>query len=195
MSVITGYTKGTAAVARSPISDEEFEQLKRTVLWTEEDERHLRAAGEVLEDQIEDVLDVWYGFVASHPHLARSFGGADGRPDGGYLSAVRRRFGRWIRDTCSARYDRDWLDYQEEIALRHTPAKKNRTDDVPSADDHVPLRYVIAFIVPITATIRPFLAAKGHGGDDLEKMHDAWFKAVTLQVALWSRPYTKDGLH
>ena len=195
MSVIPGYTKGTGAVARSPISDEEFEQLKQTVLWGDEDDRHLRAAGEVLEDQIEDVLDVWYGFVASHPHLARSFGGADGRLHPGYLAAVRGRFGQWIRDTCSARYDRGWLDYQEEIALRHTPAKKNRTDGVPSADTHVPFRYLVAFIVPISATIRPFLANKGHGGDDLEKMYSAWFKSVTLQVALWSRPYTKEGLH
>jgi hypothetical protein len=24
-------------------------------------------------------------------------------------------------------------------------------------------------------------------------MHDAWFKSVTLQVALWSQPYTKEG--
>jgi hypothetical protein len=24
-------------------------------------------------------------------------------------------------------------------------------------------------------------------------MHDAWFKSVTLQVAIWSQPYTKEG--
>ena len=41
------------------------------MLCGDEDERYLRMAGEVLGDQVESVLDVWYGFVASHPHLVR----------------------------------------------------------------------------------------------------------------------------
>ncbi|MFH8385800.1 protoglobin domain-containing protein [Kitasatospora sp. NPDC018058] len=53
----------------------------------------------------------------------------------------------------------------------------------------MPLRYPIAFIHPITATMRPFLAAKGHAEEEVEAMHQAWFKAVTLPVSLWSRPY------
>jgi len=36
-----------------------------------------------------------------------------------------------------AGYDRAWLDYQQEIAVRHTRAKKNRTDNVDSAADQV----------------------------------------------------------
>jgi hypothetical protein len=52
---------------------------------------------------------------------------------------------------------------------------------------------LIAFIYPITATIKPFLANKGHKDDEVEKMHQAWFKSVVLQVALWSVPYTKPG--
>jgi hypothetical protein len=27
----------------------------------------------------------------------------------------------------------------------------------------------------------------------VEKMHQAWFKSVVLQVALWSQPYAKEG--
>lgn len=46
-----------------------------------EDVRYLRLAGEALQDQIEDVLDVWYGFVAAHPHLVHYFSGADGKPN------------------------------------------------------------------------------------------------------------------
>ena len=34
-------------------------------MFGEEDEEHLRIAGDVLEDQVEDVLDVWYGFVGN----------------------------------------------------------------------------------------------------------------------------------
>ncbi|MDC0717455.1 protoglobin domain-containing protein [Nannocystis bainbridge] len=186
---IPGYTYGTPQVAPSPVTDAEFALLKQTVLLGEDDLRSLRMAGDVLGEQIEAILDVWYGFVGAHPHLVHYFSGADGRPDPQYLGRVRLRFGQWIRDTCAAQYDRAWLDYQHEIGLRHTAAKKNRTDAVNSAAPQIHLRYLIAFIVPITATIKPFLANKGHSAADVEAMHAAWFKAVTLQVTLWSEPY------
>lgn len=186
---IPGYTLGTAQVARSPLGDDDFALLKQTVLLGDDDLRHLRQAGEVLSDQTEAILDVWYGFVGSHAHLVHYFSGADGQPDMDYLGGVRRRFGRWIRDTCAANYDRAWLDYQHEIGLRHTSARKNKTDGVSSASQHIHLRYLIAFIVPITATIKPFLANKGHSAEEVDAMHAAWFKSVTLQVTLWSQPY------
>lgn len=187
---IPGYTYGSAAP--SPITMKEFEELKQAVLFTAEDEKYLKRAGEVLQGQIEAVLDLWYGFVESHPHLVYYFSGPDGKPDANYLAAVRKRFGQWILDTCHRPYDQTWLNYQHEIGLRHHRTKKNQTDRVRSVP-HVPLRYLIAFIYPITATIKPFLAQKGHSPDEVDKMHQAWFKSVTLQVALWSYPYAKEG--
>lgn len=186
---IPGYTLGTDQVARSPLSDAEFALLKQTVLLGDDDLLHLRLAGEILDDQVEAVLDVWYGFVGAHPHLVKYFSGADGLPSAEYLHGVRRRFGQWIRDTCTAQYDRHWLDYQHEIGLRHTSAKKNLTDAITSASPHIHLRYIIAFIVPITATIKPFLARKGHTAAEVDAMHNAWFKSITLQVTLWSMPF------
>ncbi len=50
------------------------------------------------------------------------------------------------------------------------------------------MRYLVAFIYPITATIKPFLAKKGHSPEDVEKMHQAWTKSVIMQVALWCHP-------
>lgn len=186
---IPGYTLGTPAVTPSPLSDADFALLKQTVLLGDDDLRQLQLAGEILSDQIEDVLDVWYGFVGGHGHLVHYFSGADGSPNMDYLAGVRARFGQWIRDTCAARYDRAWLDYQHEIGMRHTAAKKNKTDGVSSAASVIHLRYLIAFIVPITATIKPFLAKKGHSAEQVDAMHAAWFKSVTLQVTLWSQPY------
>lgn len=180
-------------IAVSPLSDEDFEFLKQTVMFDDQDITYLRMAGQVLDDQIEEILDLWYQFVGSHPHLVKYFSGPDGRPDPHYLQAVRGRFARWIRDTCAANYDREWLDYQQEIALRHTPAKKNLTDHVESVHV-VPLRYLIAFIYPITSTIRQFLSKKGHSPVEVDRMYHAWFKSVTMQVALWSEPYTKEGM-
>ena len=188
---IAGYTFGAKDTPRSPVSIQDLDLLKQTVLFTDSDIRYLQLAGEVLDDQVEDVLDLWYGFVAAHPHLIHYFGDREGNPIPEYLAAVRARFGQWIRDTCAARYDQAWLDYQQEIALRHTRAKKNRTDNVDSAASHIPLRYLIAFVYPITATIKPFLAKKEHTAEEVENMYQAWFKSVVLQVTLWSAPYTR----
>ena len=188
-TAIPGYTLGSAQVASSPLSDDDLTLLKQTVLLGDDDMHHLRLAADVLDDQVEAVLDVWYGFVGSNAHLVRYFAGANGSPDAAYLGAVRRRFGQWIRDTCAARYDRAWLDYQYEIGLRHTRAKKNRTDGIASTSEVIHLRYLVAFIVPLTATMQPFLASKGHDAATVAKMQLAWFKAVTLTAALWAQPF------
>jgi len=191
MNNIPGYTYGKTAVAPSPVSLTEFEKLQATVLFGEEDSRYLQMAGEVLQDQTDAVLDLWYGFVGSHPHLLHYFSNAKGEAQTDYLAVVRQRFGQWIQDLCTRPYDQTWLDYQHEIALRHHK-KKNQTDHV----DAVPLihaRYMIAFIYPITATIRQFLTAKGHNPEEVEKMHQAWFKAVVLSVTLWCQPYIRSS--
>lgn len=187
-NTIPGYAYGSAGLEGSPVSVEDLDLLRQSVLFGPDDERYLRLAGEVLSDQVEDVLDVWYGFVAAHPHLVHYFAGPDGEPDGDYLARVRARFGQWVHDLCERPWDQQWLDYQEEIALRHTRAKKNQTDGA-RAPEQVPLRYLVAFVYPITTTVREFLAKRGHAPDEVEAMHQAWFKAVTLSVVLWSRPY------
>jgi hypothetical protein len=192
-TTIPGYALGDPRLPRSPVSLDELAPLKQSLLWSEDDDRYLRLSREVLADQVEAVLDVWYGFVASHPFLVHYFSRrSDGQPDADYLAAVRRRFGQWILDTAAADYDQAWLDYQHEIGRRHHRVAKNTTDGV-DAVEHIPLRYLIAFIYPITATLQPFLAAKGHGEDEVAKMHDAWRKAVILQVALWAAPYVTKG--
>jgi hypothetical protein len=107
----------------------DFEQMKASVLFGEDDVTYLRMSHDVVKDEVEAILDVWYGFVGSQPHLLASFTGkADGKPLGDYLGAVRKRFGQWILDTAHAEYDQKWLDYQHEIGLRHHRAKKNKTD-------------------------------------------------------------------
>ncbi len=189
---ISGYTYGTDQVSPSTISTEDLENLKKAVLFTDEDEKYLRMAGEVLAEQVEEILDLWYGFVGSHPHLLYYFTDAQGNANSDYLAAVRKRFGQWILDTCKRPYDQSWINYAHEIGLRHHRTKKNKTDNV-EAVANTSFRYIVAFIYPITATIKPFLAKKGHSVDEVDKMHQAWFKSVVMQVALWSYPYVKDG--
>ncbi|TCO95499.1 protoglobin [Chthoniobacter flavus] len=121
---IPGYDYGTHRVAVSPVSMEEFAQLKATADFTEEDERYLKMAGEVLSDQAEAMVNVWRERIGAQEYLARVFFGPDGKPDDRYKAAVKRRFVQWVVDLCTRPFDQAWLDYQEEIALRHLPEKK-----------------------------------------------------------------------
>ncbi|MBL8661417.1 MAG: hypothetical protein JNM29_01270 [Candidatus Odyssella sp.] len=190
---IPGYRLGDPGLVASPVKLAELESLKATLLFGSEDAAALRRAHEVVRDQIEAILDVWYGFVGSTPHLLAYFGDPEtGQPIPAYLAAVRKRFGQWILDTCRAEYGASWLAWQEEIGRRHHRVGKNKADGVAAAA-HVPLRYLLALIVPISVTMKPFLAKKGASATDVDAMHAAWTKAVLLQAILWARPYVKEG--
>lgn len=190
---IPGYTMGSHKLQRSPVSLKDLESLKKTLLFTDDDIKALKMSKDILADQTDAILDVWYGFVASTPELVYFFkNNKTGKPDGEYLAAVRKRFGQWILDTADANYDQTWLDYQYEIALRHTPAKKNKTDKANSVK-FVNFRYIPALTIPVTTTLKPFLAKKGAKPDDVEKMYQAWVKSVLLQSILWSEPFIKNG--
>jgi Protoglobin len=186
---IHGYTYGTTEVATSPVSMREMEELKVSVGFTEEDQHYLKLAGDILADQTKQIVEHWRsGIIAGIPNLARHSRTPEGNPIPDYLANSNLRFQQWILDTCLRPYDQDWINYQEEIALRHTSLKKNKVDGVHSTS-HVPLRDIVAFIAVINETIKPYLASKGHPAGEVDKMHLAWCKSIQLQLALWSRPY------
>lgn len=191
MTTIHGYDYGNAQLEQSPVSLDDLAELKKTLLWSDADDDHLALAGQVLKDQTDAVLDLWYGYVGSNKHLLRYFS-FKGEANADYLTAVRARFGQWIMDVCTKPTDQAWLDYQYEIAKRHHSTKKNKTDQV-QAESIIHYRFMVAFIYPITATIKSFLAAKGHSAETVEAMHNAWFKAVTLTVVLWTYPYIREN--
>lgn len=190
---IPGYAYGQKSLAKAPYTLQDLESLKKTLLFTDEDVRYLRMSKAILADQTEAILDVWYGFVASTPELVAYFKhNKTGAPDGAYLDAVRKRFGQWILDTADANYNQAWLDYQYEIGMRHTAPKKNQTDKADSAPS-VNFRYLSALTIPVTTTLKPFLAKKGASAADVDKMHAAWVKSVLMQTILWSYPYVREG--
>ena len=188
-----GYALGQPTLARAPYSMADLAALQKSMLFGADDVAALRQSRAILADQTEAILDVWYGFVASTPELVVFFGDTrSGQPDGAYLAAVRKRFALWILDTADAKYDQAWLDWQYEIGLRHNRVKKNKTDGA-HGPAQVDFRYLPALTIPITTTLKPFLAKKGASAADVEKMHAAWVKAVLMQAILWSHPYIKDG--
>jgi Protoglobin len=79
-SGIPGYTYGTDAVPRSPVSLDELKLLLQTLLLGEDDLRALRRSKDVLAPQVEAILDVWYGFVGAKPHRLVAFTGPNASP-------------------------------------------------------------------------------------------------------------------
>jgi hypothetical protein len=186
---LPGYSYGSAEIARSQISLEDLAALKVSAGFTDEDERFLRMAGWVLGDQTEQVVHHWRSqIIAGIPNLARHSRTPEGEAIPEYLKRSNARFEQWILDTCLRPYDQAWIDYQQEIALRHTALKKNFVDGVRSTP-YVPLRDAIAFVGVMNETIKPYLAAKGSSAHEVEKMHVAWCKSMQIQMALWIGPY------
>jgi len=189
---IPGYEFGTQRSAVSPVSEEDLGLLEQTAGWSESDAAILRKHAHLFREQAEHMVDRWRTTIAAQPHLAQWFFAPDGKADEDYKARVKRRFVQWVMDVATRDHDREWLNYQEEIGLRHTPAKKNTTDQ-KMTPPLVPLRYVLAF-VPIVLPIRPFFQNMLQEEAELKKLQDAWTKAVLLHVALWSRPYVAPGL-
>lgn len=187
---IPGYSYGMPGVGNSTVSVEDLARLKISAGFTEEDEHYLRLAGSVLADQTEQIVRHWRnGIIASIPSLARHSQTPEGEADSAYLEKSNARFSQWILDTCLRPYDQAWIDYQQEIALRHTRFKKNEVDGVRSSA-YVPLRDVMAFVAVMNETIKAYLGAKANSADEVERMHTAWCKSIQLQMTLWIGPYS-----
>jgi protoglobin len=188
---VHGYHFGKPQVPRSPVTLRELHELEATLGWSDEDMHVLARHRDIFEKHAEEMVDTWRAVIASQPHLAKWFFGPDGKPDEAYKAGVKKRFVQWVRDVVSRPHDQAWLDYQEEIGLRHTPVKKNKTEGVHTPDV-VPLRFLVAFVPLVTMSTRKFFAAVPEG--ERQKLEDAWMKAVQLHLTLWTRAYAKQGL-
>ena len=191
-SSIPGYDYGTSRSAVSPVSATELSQIEQTARWTAEDAAVLARNAGLFRAKAEQMVDSWRALIGSQPHLAHWFVKPDGAPDDAYKASVKRRFVQWVIDVALRPHDRAWLNYQQEIGLRHTPAKKNKTDgaDTPPL---VPFRYLVGF-VPVVLPIQGFFCQDIQDGAELRRLEEAWTKAVLLHVTLWSRAYVTEDL-
>ena len=186
---IAGYSYGKPDVSSSPITDEQFEEMKKGARFDERDVAYLRKAGEVLREYVSEIVHLWRDHIISTiPHLAQHSRSPEGKPIPEYLAKSNLRFEQWILDTCLRPYDRTWLDYQNEIGLRHTALKKNQTDGVASTP-HIPLRHILPFVAVMNATLKPYLAKQGDTNEDVEGMYLAWSKSMQMQIAIWTESY------
>jgi hypothetical protein len=187
-----GLDYGTSKSAVSPVSESDLSRLEQSAGWTAADAGVLARHADLFRAKAESMVDSWRAVIGSQPPLSQWFAGPDGVPDDEYKASVKRRFVQWVIDVALRPHDRDWLNYQHEIGLRHTPAKKNVTDgsQTPSL---VPFRYLLSFI-PVVLPVRRFFAGVIQDESELKRLEDAWTRAVLLHVTLWSRAYVMEGL-
>jgi Protoglobin len=191
-SSIPGYDYGTPGSAISSVTERDLSELEQAVGWTARDAEALARHADVFRAKAETMVDAWRSVIGSWPQLSRWFVGPDGKPDDEYKNSIKRRFVQWVIDAAVRPHDQDWLNYQQKIGLRHTPAKKNKTDgaDTPPL---VPFRYLLGFI-PVVLPIREFFKDAIQDEAELNKIQEAWTKAVLLHVTLWSRAYVAEDL-
>jgi len=123
------------------------------VLFTEEDKQYLRMAGSILQKQTDAILDLWYNFVGSHPISFSILANLNSLIQPTWEQFVNASSNGFLTLATESMTRLGWTI--NEIGLRHHLTKKNQTDQVQSVP-MMPLRYLIAFIYPITATIRTF---------------------------------------
>jgi hypothetical protein len=140
----------------------------------------------------ESMVDAWRAVIGSQSQLSQAFVKPDGTPDNEYKASVKPRFVQWVVDVALRPHDREWLNYQQEIGLRHTPARKNKTDGGHTSPV-VPFRYLIGSL-PMVFSIRAFFADTIQDEVELKRLEDAWAKAVLLHITLWSRAYVPEDL-
>ena len=134
---ISGYTMGSSEVAKSPLSIEDFEELKKSALFSEEDVFYLRLSLDVLEDQIDDLLKTRRVIIFDHPHLrAYDEDPNIGKVDAEYTKAVGKRFGQWVIDTAKAQYDQAWLDCQYRDRSASPPLEEEQDQCWPHPRPH-----------------------------------------------------------
>ena len=147
----------------------EFVELQTSAGFPDEELRYLRLAGEVLRGRTRQILEHRRaGIIAGIPNLARHSRAPEGDVLPEYPAKSNLRFEQWILDTCLRAYDQDWINYQQEIALRHTSA----------------------FVTVLNETIRPYLAGKGNPAEEVDGMHRAWVQvAASATRALDARVF------
>src|SRR5256885_5440220 len=81
---IPGYGYAQPGTAHSPVSLDELRQIEMSAGWSDEDARVLRRHGDIFKNRAEQMVDAWRAVMGAQPHLAKWFGGPDGKPDDEY---------------------------------------------------------------------------------------------------------------
>jgi len=190
-AIVPGYTFGQ--VSRAPISEKDLQLMLDSVLWTKEDEDNRKVLGDIFKKHMKEILDAIVNYVGSREYLLYYFKDKSGTTTiTEYVSNSVGRIAQWILDCCYRPLDQKFIDYQYEIGLRHTPLKKGKADNVQTVD-LVHARYMVTFIFPFTAALKPFIQKEVEDFVLADKLYHTWFKLVTVCASIYIYPFVKEG--
>ncbi|WP_167014537.1 protoglobin domain-containing protein [Chitinophaga sp. Cy-1792] len=149
--------------------------LKRLLLYTRKDEELLREAAPMLKQSATGILRKWYAFIQADNYLAQYF--SDIKDEDAFLAS---RMGEWLNQL---------LTIQEIPHADLIERKIKEGDSLNMSLDPALLRYLVAFSYPVINAGNEVLYRAGYKEAILAGMQLAWYKAVTLSVALWAYPF------
>jgi hypothetical protein len=109
-----------------------------------------------------------------------------------YVNNTVDRLAQWLLDICYKPLDEHFINYNYLIGLRHTYEEKGKADKIETIP-HIPARYMITCLFPITAVLKNYIAKKVEDPVLTDKLYHTWFKLQVLTTAFFLIPYTKEG--
>jgi len=192
-SEIKGYIYGKPEVPKAKITIQEFQLMLDSVLWTKEDEENRKILGEIIKENMNDILNAIVNYFGSKEYLLYYFKDKTGTTTvSEYVNNTVDRLAQWLLDLCFRPLDENFINYNYLIGLRHTEIEKGKADNVGTIP-HIPLRYMVTCVFPITAVLKSFIEKKVDDPVIVDKLYHTWFKLQVITTALFLIPYTKEG--
>jgi signal transduction histidine kinase len=91
-----------------------YRELQRYVCWTDDDARHVAAAGPLLEPALAPLIDDFYAEIERHPGAVKVITG--GREQ---IERLKGTLLGWLRELLSGRYDADYVARRWRVGWRH----------------------------------------------------------------------------
>jgi len=166
----------TPADVPGDTADQHFRDLvllRRMLLYTKKDDEYLQLAAPVINASSAQIMHAWYDYISADPYLSNYF-----KP-GTAEEFAHSRFSDWLQQLCSRGGLRQWEALEKQVPENAGPLKPLQPEL---------LRYLTAFAFPVIQAGNEALHAAGMDAPTLANVKQAWFKAVTLSIALWAYP-------
>jgi two-component system NtrC family sensor kinase len=93
---------------------EKYQELQRYVGWSDDDQRRIKAVGEVLLKEAEPLVEDFYAQVLRHPRAARVITGGEAQ-----IVQLKSTLRQWLRQLLTGPYDHDYVVLRTKVGHRH----------------------------------------------------------------------------
>jgi len=190
---IKGYIYGSQEVPKLKITKQELEQLLDSALWTNEDEENRKILGEIIKENMNEILNKIVSYFGSREYLIYYFKDKQGVTTiTEYVNNTVDRLAQWLLDICFRPIDENFVNYQYLIGIRHTYDGKGKADNIESIQ-HIPMRYMITCIFSVTSVLKEYIEKKLEDPKLVDRLYNTWFKLQVITTALFCAHYAKEG--